>query len=238
MINGLIFYANIIQANHSVFFPSKEHSDVLSVFIAWMNLDLGIETCFYDGMTMYAFTWLQFLFPFYFWFLIALIIVLSRFSDRVANSLGSNPVATLATLLLISYSKILRSILIAVFTVATLEYPDDTHKHVWLYDGSVPYFKRSDHNIIVLGAFAVMISVFLFLPYTLLLFCGHWFQAFSNRRMFSWLIDNKIKLRWPRGAVHSTFNTSDKGSFLPWLFPTWSISHYQYFSIQIFLILL
>ena len=36
-----------------------------------------------------------------------------------------------------------------------------------------------------------MISVFLFLPYTLLLFCGHWLQAFSNRWMFSWL--NKIK---------------------------------------------
>ena len=187
-INGLIFYANIIQANRSVFFPSKEQSDVLSVFIAWMNLDLGIETCFYDGMTIYAFTWLQFLFPFYVWFLIALIIVLSRFSDRVANSLGSNPVATLATLLLVSYSKILRSI-IAVFTVATLEYPDNTHKHVWLYDGSVPYFKRSDH--IVLGAFAVMVSVFPFLPYTLLLFCGHWLQVFSNRWIFSWL--NKIK---------------------------------------------
>jgi predicted outer membrane repeat protein len=189
MINGLIFYANIVQANHSGFFPSlKEHSDVLSVFIAWINLDIGIETCFYDGMTVYAFTWLQFLFPFYVWFLIALIIVLSRFSDRVANSLGSNPVATLATLLLVSYSKILRSI-IAVFTVATLEYPDDTHKYVWLYDGSVQYFKRRDH--IVLGVFAIMVSVFLFLPYTLLLLCGHWLQAFSNRWMFGWL--NKIK---------------------------------------------
>ena len=37
-----------------------------------------------------------------------------------------------------------------------------------------------------------MVSVFLFIPYTLLLFCGHWLQAFSNRWMFSWL--NKIKL--------------------------------------------
>ena len=81
MINGLIFYANIIQANRSAFFPSKEHSDILTVFIAWVNLDLGIETCFCDGMTIYAFTWLQFLFPFYVWFLIALIIALSHFSE-------------------------------------------------------------------------------------------------------------------------------------------------------------
>ena len=151
-------------------------------------MDLGIETCFYDGMTIYAFTWLQFLFPFYVWFLVALIILLSRFSDRVANSLGSNPVATLATLLLLSYSKILRSV-IAVFTVAQLEYPDGTYKHVWLYDGSVPYFQRSDH--IVLGTFAIMISFFLFLPYTVLLFGGHWLQACSHRWMFSWL--NRIK---------------------------------------------
>ena len=188
MINGLIFYANIIQANRSTFFPSKEHSDIFTISISWINLDLGIETCFYDGMSIYAFTWLQFLFPFYVWLLIALIIVFSRFSDRVANSLGSNPVATLATLLLLSYSKILRSI-IAVFTVAKLEYPDSTYKLVWLYDGSVPYFQRSDH--IALGNFAIMVSLFLFLPYTLLLFCGHWLQACSHRWMFSWL--NKIK---------------------------------------------
>ena len=77
-ISGLIFYANVIQANRSTFFPLMEHSDILTVFIAWINLDLGIETCFYDGMTTYAFTWLQFLFPFYVWFLIGLIIVVSR----------------------------------------------------------------------------------------------------------------------------------------------------------------
>ena len=48
-ISGLIFYANIVTANQSVFFPSIE-TNVLTVFIAWLNLDLGIETCFFDGM--------------------------------------------------------------------------------------------------------------------------------------------------------------------------------------------
>ena len=68
-INGLIFYANIVQANSSVFFP-QGRTNILTVFIAWLNLDLGIESCFYDGMNTYAFTWLQFLFPLYVWFLI------------------------------------------------------------------------------------------------------------------------------------------------------------------------
>ena len=56
-INGLIFYANIIAVNQSVFFPSGDTNialDILRVFVAWLNLDFGIETCFYDGMDAYA----------------------------------------------------------------------------------------------------------------------------------------------------------------------------------------
>ena len=76
-INGLIFYANIIAANRTIFFPPGD-TNILTVFISWFNLDLGIETCFYNGMDTYAKTWLQFIFPFYLWTLIALIIVVSR----------------------------------------------------------------------------------------------------------------------------------------------------------------
>jgi len=46
-----------------------ESIDVFSVFIAWLNLDIGIETCFYDEMTAYSKTWLQFVFPVYIWLL-------------------------------------------------------------------------------------------------------------------------------------------------------------------------
>jgi len=64
-INGLIFYANIITVNHSIFFPPNE-TNILTVFIAWLNLDF-IETCFFDGMDDYVKTWLQFVFPLYVW---------------------------------------------------------------------------------------------------------------------------------------------------------------------------
>ena len=187
IVNGLVFYANVIQANRSIFFPPGK-TNILTVFIAWMNLDLGIETCFYDGMNAYAFTWLQFLFPFYVWFLIGLIIVMSHCSNTIARSLGKNPVTVLATLFLLSYSKILRTVITAL-SVTSLEYPDGSRKLVWLYDGSVPYFQRADH--ILLGSFAVIALVLLFLPYTLLLLCGHWLQAYSHWWILSWL--NKIK---------------------------------------------
>ena len=64
-INGLIFYANIVRANHATFFPPNTTNSFLSWFIAWVNLDLGIETCFYNGLDAYVKTWLQFVFPLY-----------------------------------------------------------------------------------------------------------------------------------------------------------------------------
>ena len=63
-INGLIFYANVVTVNRAIFFPPNQ-TNILTVFIAWLNLDLGIETCFFDGMDAYAKTWLQFIFPLY-----------------------------------------------------------------------------------------------------------------------------------------------------------------------------
>ena len=67
MVNGLIIYANVVQVNNYLFLPAGHTSFFLRVFIAWLNLDLGIETCFYDGMDAYAQTWLQFAFPLYVW---------------------------------------------------------------------------------------------------------------------------------------------------------------------------
>ena len=39
--SGLVFYANIVGANGTIFLPVKS-TDALSVFIAWISLDFGI----------------------------------------------------------------------------------------------------------------------------------------------------------------------------------------------------
>ena len=188
-LNGLIFYANIIQANHQAFFP-REMINFFTVFIAWLNLDLGIETCFYDGMDIYAYSWLQFLFPFYVWLLIIILITASHYSQRIANCLGQNPVAVLATLFLMSYSKILTAI-ITPLTSTYLKHtlPSESSSKVWLYDANIPYFREPGH--IVLGVFAISALIFLFLPFTFLLLCGHWLQIKSQWRILSWI--NKLK---------------------------------------------
>ena len=109
-INGLIFYVNIVQANKTAFFPTGSNSTfvhILSVFISWLNLDLGIETCFAEGLNTYYRTWLQFVFPVYIWSIIGLIILTSRYSIRVSKWTSSNTVSVLATLFLLSYAKLL-----------------------------------------------------------------------------------------------------------------------------------
>ena len=58
---------------------------LFSVFIAWLNLDFGIETCLYYGLDAYSKTWLQFVFPVYIWVIVGLIIFVSHYSQMFAN---------------------------------------------------------------------------------------------------------------------------------------------------------
>ena len=185
MINSVILYANIVQVNRHLFFPNTVN--VLTVFIAWMNLDLGIETCFYNGMTTSQQILLQFAFPIYIWILITLIIITSRYSVRASKLIGHNPIAVLATLLLMSYTKILK-IIIDAYSSAQLEYPDNKTVTVWLKDGNISYL-QSWH--LLLTIVTSLVVAFIFLPYTLLLLLGYKLYRFSRRKHMRWL--NRLK---------------------------------------------
>ena len=183
MINSVILYANIVQAHKGILLPPNTFK-VLTIFIAWMNLDLGIETCFYDGLTAYAETWLQFAFPIYVWMIISIIILTSKYSLTVSKWIGHNPIAVLATLLLMSYTKILK-IIIDVYRYMYLEFPEDLK---WWKDANVNYL-HTKH--LVLFVVTSLVLVFTILPYTLFLLVGYKLNRFSDRRLFRWV--NKLK---------------------------------------------
>ena len=192
-LNGLIFYANIVHLNREAYFQNtKEIANFNALFISWLNLDFGIETCFYDGMDIFTYSWLQFLFPFYLWFLIGAIIFICRYSQRASRSLGSNPVAALATVLFLSYGKVLNAAIVPLSKtelVLKSTYGSNSTQSVWLYDGSVEYFAEPKH--VTLGLFAILIILLAFVPFTFILLCGHWLIAYSDKFFLSWL--NKIK---------------------------------------------
>ena len=181
-INGLIFYANIVRANHATFFPPNTTNSFLSWFIAWINLDLGIEACFYNGLDAYVKTWLQFVFPLYIWFLVITIIVLSHYYTLAARLSGRNAVPVLATLFLLSYAKLLR-IIITVFQSTDLEYPDKSVRKVWLYDGNVDYLTNKHIPLFIAALLLLLIS----LPYTAILIFIQYLQHWSSYRVLFWV---------------------------------------------------
>ena len=169
-LNGLIFYANIIGANSNLFFPSSvPHFKIYFAFISWLNLDIGIDVCFFHGMDTYWKTWIQLAFPTYVICLVVLVIQLSKHSFRFTGLISKkNPVATLATLILLSYTKFLRMVIIAMSYVR-LGYPDGLHT-LWQPDATVS-FLTGRH--IVLFVVAILILI-LGIVYTFMLFSWQW----------------------------------------------------------------
>ena len=188
-LHGLIFYSNIVAANYHIFFLQTPNNPA-AIFISWLNLDLGIETCFYDGMDAYAVTWLQFVFPVYIWGIVGFLVYISDRSTTVTKLLGSSPVPVLATLFLLSYAKLLRTIITAFsLTVLHSSTPySTTDRVVWVQDANVPSWKYC-----LLMVAALLFLLFLFLPYTLFLFLGQWLQSKSHLRLLYCLRNPNLK---------------------------------------------
>ena len=172
-MNELIFYVNVISVNKHLYY-SQTNINPATLFIAWLNLDIGIETCFFNGLTAYSKTWLQFVFPLYIWAIAGLIIIIAKYSDRVAKVMGNNGVPVLATLFLLSYAKLFNTIITAM-SYTTL-YTTQGLKLVWSADGNLDYLGPKH---IPLFSVAVAALVFLWFPYTLLLVLGQWLHRLN-----------------------------------------------------------
>lgn len=168
-LNSIIFYANIIDVNGSIYFR-QSHLTFIPTFISWLNLDIGVDTCFIDGMDIYYKTWLQLAFPAYIIFMVIVIILVSSFSSKFSNLIGKkNPVATLATLILLSYTRLLETV-ITSFLYVYLKYPNGTRVLRWLPDASID-FAVGKHIGLICVAMPILV---LGLVYTFLIFSWQW----------------------------------------------------------------
>ena len=141
-INGFIFYVNIISINIHIFFPQYGNSiNYWNVFISLNNLDLGIPTCFYNGMDDYAKMWLQLAFPAYLILIATLLIIASRHSNKVQRITTHRALPVLATLFLLSYTKVLRTVSSVLFYYSAITHLPSGHTElVWAVDANVPLF--------------------------------------------------------------------------------------------------
>ena len=158
-INAFILYTNIIGINTTVFFPSSNQIMPAYTFISFANLDLGIQTCFFNGMDDYAKMWLQLAFPCYLIFIATMLIITSRYSTRIQRLTARRALPVLATLFLLSYTKILSTVSSVLFYYTSLTHlPSKRTTVVWSVDANIPLF---GFWFIIL--FIVCLILFLFL---------------------------------------------------------------------------
>ena len=165
---SIIFYANLVSINGAVFFPVYKQTKYAYSIISFINLDLGIEVCFYDGMDDYAKMWLQLIFPIYLIFISTLLIITSRFSTRIQRLTAHRALPVLATLFLLSYTKILRTVSSVLFSYSTItSLPSKSTTLMWSVDTGVQLFGL---NFIVLFIVCLVLFLILLLFNTVLIF--------------------------------------------------------------------
>lgn len=191
MINGIIFYANIIWIYEDVLFPQEHAHSLLffRIFIAWLNLDFGIEVCFVKGLTAFWKSLLDYIFPLYICSIVVFIVWGARHSTRLTRLLGSKAVSVLSSLILLSYTKLLRNVYQGL-NYASLDYYDSESRVrtviVWAEDGRLKYV-ASQHAILFFIALTV---AFLCLVYTLILLFGQWLRRLSFFSRFHPIFDS------------------------------------------------
>ena len=173
-VNGLLLYANMVKLNESVFFPNGR-PPVVSQFISWLNLDFGIELCLIDGLDGYWKTWLQFLFPSYLFLLMGAIILGSHYSVKICRLCGSNAVPALATLFLMSYTKILQTVTNAL-TMSQLNC-NGTLLKVWSVDGNIDYFSVKHLILVIFSGCVLIVGV----AYPLLVLFAPLLERYSDK---------------------------------------------------------
>ncbi|KAL5497495.1 hypothetical protein EMCRGX_G013971 [Ephydatia muelleri] len=217
---GLIFYANMIQINSSIFFHQAIPS--LQMIVSFMNLDLGVPMCFYDGMDDVDKAGLQFVFPAYLLILTLIVIVTCHYclqrSPTTSTSsclyrfpiiIGERAVGILCTLMYLSYSKLLRTV-IDIFTYSTVHLPSGD-MYVWFYDGNVEYLQGKHATLFVM---AVVTCTLFLLPYTFALTFIPIIEQYSeHNRLFNYLhkLANKFK------PVNDAHYAPYKGEWRWWL---------------------
>ncbi|XP_064406169.1 uncharacterized protein LOC135351157 [Halichondria panicea] len=184
-VSGFLFYSSLFNINIKLFLRVSKRYAYLAEFFAWMNLDIGLTTCFYDGFDAFWQAILNFFIPVFIWCILGLIIFATSKSSRITELVGDNPVKVLATLVLISYTKILQTE-VAVFSCSSIEFRTNSSKilkYYWLPDGNVPCWQGKHLALVVIGVLFGIATVL----YTLMLLFIQPLQRYSHVRGLKWV---------------------------------------------------
>ena len=173
---GIIIAMNLTAASTIDFLEGQEwYLYVTRVCVSIVNLSLGFPLCLYNGMTPVVKTGLLFVFPVYLWLLMIVFILFSHYSTHVSNQTAMHSVQVLASLMYLSFSKILMTVIdiIAYIPVHTSHNGTMT---VWYGDGSVLYLTGGHLYLFLLS---LMFLLFFIIPFILFVTFGGYFLRCS-----------------------------------------------------------
>ena len=202
-LNGILFYAHIVAANVDTYFLPFKTPNFVTVFISWLNLDIGFDVCFtisaqsevghvYQALVRLAF-------PVYVTFLVIVVIVAGEYSPKFAKIIGKgNPVAVLATMILLSSAKFL-NVVLASFTLLYWKPAFGSRNVDVTALGSVTTlieevntsakFKTVSYLLFILG----IIILPLYVVFSALVFSWQWLSQYQGSNMlFKWVKYQKL----------------------------------------------
>ena len=186
-IIGIAFYANAVGIMDE--FLLKYSIRPFYIPLALINLGLGFETCFFDGMDEFSKAILQFVFPFYLIALLIIIIIAAhKYNLKVfrIRFVARRSVPVLATIMLFTYSGLINAVIYGLQYAHIYSVNSGTYRVVWLHQPELEYF-RGKH--IAVGALCLIVTVLYLLPLTIVTVFGDLFRICSRNLWYSHFLD-------------------------------------------------
>ena len=186
-IIGIAFYANVVGIMDE--FLLKYSVRPFYIPLALINLGLGFETCFFDGMDEFSKAIVQFIFPFYLIALLIIIIIAAhKYNLKVfrIRFVARRSVPVLATIMLLTYSGLINAVIYGLQYTHIYNVDSGTHRVVWLHQPELEYFKGKH---IAVGALCLVVTVFYLLPLTIVTLFGDLFRICSRNLWYSHFLD-------------------------------------------------
>ena len=163
-VNTCIFYLNILNINYIMFFPNC--NSFTCWMFSYMSFNFSFTSCFYNGMDDYAKPWLSLAHPLYLIIIAIALTILSRYSAKVRRFTAKKALPVLATLFLLSYTKVLVTVFYVLFRYSAITHlPSNKTELVWSISTTTPLF-----GVKFLVLFIVCLILFLLLlPFNLIL---------------------------------------------------------------------
>ena len=204
-LNGILFYAHIVAANAETYFlPSIfKTPSFITVFISWLNFDIGFDISFNVSYSVVDFVYkalIQLAFPAYVVVLVIAVIVASEYSSKFAKIIGNgNPVAVLATMILLSYAKLLNAVL-ASFSLFYWKPAYGSRNLDITILGNINRVIEETINTATFKTLAyillivIILILFLCLIYITLVFSWQWLLQYQDRAICKWMKYQKLHL--------------------------------------------